>query len=37
MQLRHRRQRGTTLSGRRAIGILSTLQVLTSGVFFSHS
>ena len=33
-QLRHRRQRGTNPSGRRAIGILSTLQVLTMGDFF---
>ena len=32
--LRHRRQRGTKPSGRRAIGILSILQVLTSVDFF---
>ena len=31
--LRHRRQRGTKPIGRRAIGILSILQVLTSGDF----
>ena len=30
-QLRHRRQRGTQPSGRRAIGILSILQALTTG------
>ena len=35
-QLRHRRQRWTKPSGRRAIGTLSILQVLTSGDF-SHS
>ena len=35
-QLRHRRQHGTKPSGRRAIGILSILQVLTSGEFFSE-
>ena len=33
-QLRHRRQRGSKPSGRRAIGILSILQVLISGDFF---
>ena len=33
-QLRHRRQRGTKPSGRRAIGILSILQALTTGDFF---
>ena len=33
-QLRHRCQRGTNPSGRRAIGILSILQVLTIGDFF---
>ena len=32
-QLRHRRQRGTKPSGRRAIEILSILQVLTCGDF----
>ena len=32
-QLRHRRQRGTKPIGRRAIGILSILQALTSGDF----
>ena len=35
-QLRHRRQRGTKPSGRRATGNLSTLQILTRGDF-SHS
>ena len=35
-QLRHRRQRGIRPIGRRAIGILSILQVLTSGDFFSQ-
>ena len=35
-QLRHRRQRGTKPSGRRAIGILSILQALTIGDFFSE-
>ena len=30
-QLRHRRQRGTKPSGRRAIGILGILQALTIG------
>ena len=33
-QLRHRRQRGTKLIGRRAIGILSILQALTIDVIF---
>ena len=35
-QLRHRRERGTKPSGRRVIGILSILQVLTIGDFFSE-
>ena len=35
-QLRHRRQRGTKPSGRRAIGILSILQALTIGEVFSE-
>ena len=35
-QLRHRRQHGTKPSGRRAIGILSILQALTTGDFFSQ-
>ena len=34
--LRHRRQIGTKPIGRRAIGILSILQALTFGVFFSE-
>ena len=33
-KLRHRRQRGIKPSGRRAIGILSILQALTTGEFF---
>ena len=33
-QLRHRRQRGKKTSGRRAIGILSILQSLTTGDIF---
>ena len=33
-QLRHRRQHGTKPSGRRATGILSILQTLTTGEFF---
>ena len=36
-QLRHRRQRGTKPIGRRAIGILSILQALITGDFFSES
>ena len=36
-QLRHRRQSGTNPIGRRAIGILSILQALTIGDFFSQS
>ena len=35
-QLRQDRQHGTNLSGRRAIGILSILQALTVGEFFSE-
>ena len=35
-KLRHRRQRGTKPSGRRAIGILSILQSLTTGEYFSE-
>ena len=35
-QLRHRRQRGTKPIGRRALGILSILQALTCGDFFSE-
>ena len=35
-QLRHRRQHGTKPSGRRAIGILSIRQSLTTGDFFSQ-
>ena len=35
-QLRHRRQSGTKPIGRRAIGILSILQALTSGEIFSE-
>ena len=35
-QLRHHRQRGTKPIGRRAIGILSILQALTTGDFFSE-
>ena len=35
-QLRHRRQIGTESTGRRAIGILSILQTLTVGDFFSE-
>ena len=35
-QLRHRRQHGTKHIGRRAIGILSILQTLTTGEFFSE-
>ena len=35
-QLRHRRQSGTKPIGRRAIGILSILQALTTDEFFSE-
>ena len=35
-QLRHRRQIGTKRTGRRTIGILSILQALTIGEFFSE-
>ena len=35
-QLRHRRQRGTKPIGRRALGILSILQALTTGDFSSE-
>ena len=35
-QLRHRRQSGTKPIGRQAIGILSILQALTMGDFFSQ-